>query len=151
MQTKEAFKLGFLTRCVEEGLSPEQTHALAKMAAEQLEKRSGLPFAATAMSALDWLSKQSPIKSTTDAYKGVVDSASATLPLVAAGLAVPPAIGGLAAYLHNRSTDVDATDIGQVKQKELADTYRRMADQLNRQKQLRDYKQERKRTGRVYL
>ena len=143
MQTKEAFKLGFLTRCVEEGLSPEQTHALAKMAAEQLEKQAFT----------EWLSRQitSPVKNVADAYDSVIDAASSTVPLVAGTLAIPPALGGLAAYLHNRATDVDATDIGQVKQKELADTYRRMADQLNRQKQLRDYKQERKRTGRVYL
>ena len=143
MQTKEAFKLGFLTRCVEEGLSPEQTHTLAKMAAEQLEKQAFT----------EWLSRQitSPVKNVADAYDSVADAAASTVPLVAGTLAIPPALGGLAAYLHNRATDVDATDIGQVKQKELADTYRRMADQLNRQKQLRDYKQERKRTGRVYL
>lgn len=147
MQTKEAFKLGFLARCVEEGLSPEQTHTLAKMAADQLEKQSISP------NPLGWLTGQvtAPVKNITDAYKAVLDSASSTVPLAALAMAVPPALGGSAAWLANRATDTDATDIEQVKQKELSDTYRRMAAQMNRQKQLRNYKQERKRTGRVYL
>jgi len=40
MQVHEAFKLGFLSRCVEEGMNPEQTHGLSKMAASLFEKQA---------------------------------------------------------------------------------------------------------------
>ena len=40
MQPHEAFKLGFLARCVEEGLSPAQTNSLAKTAADLLNKQA---------------------------------------------------------------------------------------------------------------
>ena len=57
MQIKEAFKLGFLARCVEEGLTPDQTHALAKSAADCVEKQalgasSALPVAAAALASV---------------------------------------------------------------------------------------------------
>lgn len=126
MQPREAFKIGFLARCVEEGLSPEETHARAKTAADCFAKQAGL-------------------KDTVDAVKGV----GVPLALLAAG--APILTGGGAAYFVNKATDTDATDVQEIKDKELADTYRRMADQLRRQRKLRDYKSERKRTGRVFL
>lgn len=119
MQIKEAFKLGFLARCVEEGLTPDQTHALAKSAADCVEKQA----------------------------LGV----GSAIPVAAAALASVPATGGLMAYLANQATDTDATEVEDVKQRELTDTYQRMAEQLQRRKQLQAYKQKRKRTGQVFL
>lgn len=136
MLPQEAFKLGFLARCVEEGLSPEQTHNLAKQA-------SLIPFG-------DFIGN--PAKATVETGKSMVDLAKSGVPLAMLGLAAPPAIGGLAAYMANKATDVDdAAAMEDVKKQELIDNYRRMAEQLNRQQQLRQYKQQRKRTGRVYL
>lgn len=141
MHTKEAFKLGFLARCVEEGLTPEQTHALAKQAAEG------------EVAPLSWLTRQvtAPIKDVASTSQSVADAVKSHLPLLALGAAVPPALGGAAAYLAHHATDADATDVKQVSQQELTDTYRRMAEQLQRKKKLRDYKQQRKRTGQIFL
>src|SRR6056297_3719453 len=127
MQARDAFKIGFLARCVEEGLSPEATHDLAKSAADCFDKYA------------------SGFKDIVDAAKGIA------YPTAMLAAAAPIALGGGAAYFKNKATDTDATDIEEIKQKELLDTYNRMAEQLERQKQLRKYKAERKRTGQVFL
>ena len=147
MRPQEAFKLGFLARCVEEGFSSEQTHALAKRAADCFTKQAA------------WYNPFTWAKSVTDAGKSSVELAQASTNLLKSFTgplmmlaAVPPTVGGVAAYLANKSTDVDdAAAVEDVKNQELTDAYQRMADQLNRQKQLREYKQSRKRSGRVYL
>ena len=40
MQEKEAFKLGFLARCQEQGLSTQETVDLVKKASEVFEKKA---------------------------------------------------------------------------------------------------------------
>lgn len=139
MQPHEAFKLGFLARCVEEGFSPEQTNAMAKKAEDLMTKVGFLDFI------------QNPIKATTDTGKSLVDLTYSSLPLIAGAAAIPPALGGLSAYLVNKATDVGDKEIEEYKQRELIDTYQRMAKQLNRQKELQNYKQNRKRTGRIFM
>lgn len=137
MTPQEAFKIGFLARCVEGGLSDEQTNALAKRAADlvgEQEKSASITEAAG------------------KAIGGVMEAGGKVVyPLAALALATPPALGGLAAYFKNQATDIDEDDVESVKRQELIAQYRRMADQLRRQKQLRDYKQERQRTGQVFL
>ena len=114
MTPREAFKIGFMARCVEEGLSTEKTAALMKEAADP-----------------SWLS------SIVDAGKGIL------YPAAALALAAPPAVGGLAAYFNNKATDTDADAVEEIKQKELIDSYGRMAEQLKQRKRLRDRKAER--------
>lgn len=138
MLPQEAFKLGFIARCVEEGLTPEQTQALAKRANDLLVKQAGI---------ID--SVGSGIGSGIGSVLNGVSSLG--LPLMGAALAAPPAIGAAAAYLKNKATDVDGVEVEEAKKRELIDTYNRMAEQMDRQKQLRDYKQKRKQTGRVFL
>lgn len=140
MRPHEAFKLGFLARCVEEGLSPDQTHALAKQAADCCTKQAFLDFL------------NNPAKATVDTGKSTLDLVKGSLPLLGLAAAAPPVAGALTAYLTNSATDVDdAAAVEDVKKQELIDNYKRMAEQLNRQRQLRDYKQQRKRSGRVFL
>lgn len=127
MQPREAFKIGFLARCVESGLTPEATQALVKSAEDCFTKAA-------------W-----GLKDTVDAFKGV------TYPTLALAAATPVALGGGAAYFANQASDTDATDIDEIKKQELLATYQRMSDQLKRQKSLRDYKADRKRTGQVFL
>ena len=137
MTPQEAFKLGFLARCVEGGLSDEQTNALAKRAADLVGEQEKSAFTADAAGKV---------------IGGVMEAGGkAVYPLAALALATPPALGGLAAYFKNQATDIDEDDVESVKRQELIAQYRRMADQLRRQKQLRDYKQERQRTGQVFL
>ena len=122
MQPREAFKIGFMARCVEERLSSEKTAELMQKAGE-----NGV------LQAL---------------MSGAKDI---TYPLAALALAAPPAIGGLAAYFNNKATDTDVTDIEEIKKKELVNSYQRMSAQLNRAKKHRDGKAGRKRKGQVFL
>ena len=129
MQPKEAFKIGFMARCVEMGMSPDETRQLMKTAGEVLTKEAFLKALGEGAKALGkW-----------------------ALPVGALALAAPWAVGGGTAYLANQATDVDATDIEEVKKQELVESYKRMADQLRRQKELRDRKAARKRKDQVFL
>ena len=135
MQVHEAFKLGFLSRCVEEGMNPEQTHGLSKMAASLFEKQA-------------LINLPSPMGEVNNAVSAVGSLA----PYLAAGLAIPPALGGLAAYFANQATDTEGSQgIENIKRQELQDTYERLAGQLQRQKERQDYKAKRKSTGRIFL
>lgn len=126
MDSKEAFKIGFLSRCVEEGLSQEKTAELAEKAAA-LVKSAGV------------------VRDIADVVKGM------GLPAVALAATVPVAAGGGAAYLYNKATDVDGEEVEEIKQKELAEEYARMADQLRRQSKLRKYKKDRESKGQVFF
>jgi hypothetical protein len=121
MDPREAFKIGFMARCIEEGLSQEKTAELMEKAADG--GLTGLVNAAKAV-----------------AY-----------PAAALALAAPPTLGGLAAYFKNKATDSDASEIEEIQQQEQAETYRRMADQLRRAKALRERKAGKKRSGQVFL
>jgi hypothetical protein len=124
MQPSEAFRIGFLARCVEVGLTPAATHNLVKSAEDYFTKASAGLF---------------------ETLQGI------TVPTLMMAAAAPIAMGGGAAYLANKATDTDATDIAEIKQKELMAVYRRMTQQLQTTAKLRGYKADRKRTGRVFL
>ena len=112
MTPKEAFRFGFLARCVEEGLSSAQTQQIIKRA-----------FALS-------------------------DVAKFTWPLAA----IPPTLGAAAAVLKNRALDTEDQGFTEdVQQQELAETYRRMSEQLRRQSQMRAYKKKRTRAGQIFL
>lgn len=143
MRPDEAFKLGFLARCVEEGFTPEQTATLAKKAEDM--------FVKTAFIAEISRQLTDPVKNTANAAQSVVNLSSSLLPYGLMLAAIPPAIGGVAAYAKNKAIDVGEDEVEQVKKRELIDTYSRMSDELKRQKERQDYKQQRKRTGRVFL
>lgn len=122
MEPREAFKIGFMSRCIEEGLSQEKT-------AELIEK--------TANSTLSGL---------------VEGAKAVMYPAAALALAAPPTLGGLAAYFNNKAVDTaDEGDVDEVKKKELRESYRRMAEQLRQSKGLRERKASRKRSGQVFL
>jgi hypothetical protein len=155
MQASDAFKLGFLTRCVEEGLSSEQTYALAKQASGRLPPASSPWYSRFA----SWLGGGAATGGAvvtgaavadTDAAKAVAAAAKAAtgavtgdvskwfwpaLTTVALG---PVAVGGVAAYLAHRATNTDTLDVDDVQQKELATEYDRMRGDLVRQKKVRD-------------
>ncbi len=126
MESKEAFKIGFMSRCIEEGLSQEKTAELAEKAAA-LVKTSG----------------------TIGDISGLVKSIG--VPAAALAAAAPVVAGGGAAYLYNKATDVDGEEVEEIKQKELAEEYARMADQLRRQSKLRKYKKDRESRGQVFF
>jgi len=117
---KEAFALGFVQRCVADGLSPTQIADRVKQAEDVIqsalhmaEKRAGL------------------IDGTANALGNM---ASTAIPFA---LAAPPIVGGLGGYALSRATDVDDTDVEDIKTNEIIDTYRAEAEKLRRAKQLR--------------
>jgi hypothetical protein len=139
MTANEAFKLGFLTRCVEEGMTPEQIHTLTKQAADSVTQFTTKNIVNTAKAPVDF-------------GKSLLEFGRAAAPYAAGLLAIPPSLGALAAYLKNQATErSDDSLLEEAKQQELTDTYHRMADQLQRAQQMRKYKQQRKRTGQIYL
>lgn len=131
MDPREAFKVGFLARCVEEGLSLEEAGDRVKQASEKL---AGI----------------------TDLLGKVVDLGK---PVVGAGmnwgipamLAGPPILGGIAGFTAGKATDIDDLDVDEVKKRELIDELNRQTERLKRERSIRDYRSQRKQTGRVFL
>lgn len=131
---QEAFKVGFLARCVSDGLSPDQILTRVKQAHDLLEKKAILG--------------------------NVINGVSGAAGSVAKGLAgygiplallAPPALGGLAGYGLAKATDVDDTDVAEIKQRELVDEYQRQVEAMKRQKDVRKYKEHRQHTGRMFM
>lgn len=107
MTDKEAFKFGFLLRCAQEGLTPEETR-------QRIEKTAALKRA-------DF----DPLAAMRSVGKGALLTA----------LVAPPAVGALGGYAlataHDDNYDVDEAK----KEEELAEYYRAI-DQLGRSNRL---------------
>lgn len=125
MTPKEAFRLGFLTRCAEMSLSSEETNKLAKRASDLFLTKTAGPIADTVKS-VGW-------------------------PLMLAGLSAPVLAGSGAAYFQNKALDTDEADIDEIKKKELIETYQRMSEQLARKRRIREVRHNHKPSGRVLL
>jgi hypothetical protein len=157
MSPAEAFKLGFLSRCVEEGLSGSQIAGLSKQASDFFDKQAFASAAPSLGSTLLNAAGSVPSFLTGGAKSGlgmvrdVTGLAKDLSPLALLAAAAPPTIGGVAAVLKNQATDISEEDVGEAKQQELADTYHRMAEQLRRQQAARSFKKDRKQSGRVFM
>jgi hypothetical protein len=120
MDAKTAFKFGFLRRCAERGLSPEETEKVAEEAAAAVKSEEFWSLQSAVKEAGWWPN-----------LKGVKD-------LAAFGLGLPlkftfmaaPAVGAAAGYAHSRLTDIDEEDVEELKRRELAQLYREKARQL---------------------
>lgn len=119
LTAQEAFKVGFLGRCIEQGLSPEATLAAVKTASDLFKRASVSGLFGTALD------------KTFDLGKGMLHYG---LP---AALVAPPILGGLAGYGLARATDIDDTDVAEIKNRELVDELHRQTERLRRQKLLR--------------
>jgi hypothetical protein len=116
LTARQAFKVAFLQRCAERGLSMEETHQLVKTAIVSLEKQSfdPLDFAINTGKSIAGMGVDT-----------VGALGSAAVPLALLG---PPAVGGLAAYTAAQLSDVDDDDITDIKLREKVDAYRRAAE-----------------------
>jgi len=152
MQASDAFKLGFLARCVEEGFSPEQTCVLAKQAMEKQAdppKVKPGPLAGVMDRVVAGVGGAAGIAG--DAASRSADIANKLMPYFALGLLAPPAAGGLAAYVANVGTDAGATTTEDIRRRELRDTYIRMTEHMQRAQDARKFKRETKNISPVYL
>lgn len=131
LTAREAFKVGFLARCAHDGLNAEQIATQVKVASEKLAFVGGLMDKA-------W-----------EAAKGVGGAAlNYGIPL---SLAAPPVLGGLAGYGAAKATDWDDTDVADVQDQEIINELQRHTADLKRRRQVKDYRQASRRTGRVFL
>ncbi len=125
MSPREAFKFGFLARCVLSGHSPQKTAELVKRAGELQEKSAG----------------------------GLSNLAT-TAGVLGAGalLSLPPALGALGAIGVDTVTRPKISDhLESIKKRELALTYRRYAHQLREQAKLNEKKKNKTNDKQVYL
>lgn len=129
MTPQEAFKLGFLARCVEENLPQEK---IAE-AADAFNKLAAHPLLEAILSGA----------------KGVISPAFRYGTYAA--LAAPPAIGAGAAYFANKASEPDSNELKELQNSELLDEYAKATQQLQQQAKLREYKKERTRPKNIYL
>ena len=141
LSSQEAFKLGFLSQCVEDGFSIEEMRSQVKAASDALKRAE----------------KDAAFSKVAGAFGEVVDDVGDVAKRVAnlgmtSLLLAPPALGAAAGYTHSRLSDVDDEDVEDVKKRELIDEYRRQADKLKQSARLRNFRESRKtRSGGLYL
>lgn len=134
MDRKTAFRIGFLTKCAASGLTLEQSLAYAE-GLQHLVKQAGPPAAAAAASVPGWAALKSFLSGAGSVGKGVGEGLGKAIGeaapwVIGAGLVVPPAAGYLAGTALAKGTDYDDTDVEEIRQRELADEYRRNAIRL---------------------
>jgi hypothetical protein len=134
LSKQEAFKFGFITNCVEEGLSIEDMRARVKKASDCLDalEKQGGGFSEI-------------VDDAGDLFKTVARTAGGAL------LFAPPALGAAAGYIHSKATDVDDDDVEDIKSQELIDEYERQAERLRQTKRLRELEARSSRPRGLYL
>lgn len=125
MTEKEAFKVGVLSSCIERGIPLSALESRLDSILEKSAFLNSLIYGAGKIS-----------DAAQNAASGLASyGLGVGAPLA---LAAPPALGGLAGYTLANATDVDDTDVAEIKQRELVDEYRRQTDKLLRERKLRD-------------
>lgn len=124
---EEAFKVGFLLRCADEGLTPDETAERVKRASAM--EKAAFPFVTPLVTALG-SGVASGITSLPGKALGV---AGAVLPAAAIAATATPALAGAGAgYLAARATSSDNDDLEQAKQDEIEGEYYRLAQEARR-------------------
>lgn len=109
LTARQAFKVGFLRKCAELGMSDEETEATIKSAILGL-----------------------------DAVINAVGTAGSKALQIGTplALAAPPLAGAALGYGLSRATDVDDTDVAELRQRELVDEYRRLTARLRQRREM---------------
>lgn len=131
LSERDAFKVGFLARCVEEGLTLQQAHSRVKEARDKLAGLTDLPGKA--------LELAKPVVGAIAGYG---------LPAL---LAAPPIVGGVVGLTAAKMNDIDDTDVAEIKQRELTDEYARQTRNVLRNKAVRDYRNKQHQTNKIFL
>lgn len=124
LNSREAFKVGFLQRCADAGLDAEETQQAIKEAVEFVKNAS----------LSDFLSK--PYEKVLDVIGNTASHAGQNVGnLGLTAMVLGPAAAGLAGgYGLSRLGDVDDTDVNAIKQRELIDEYYRQIDLMRSKK-----------------
>lgn len=138
LSARDAFKVGFLARCAAEGIRTEEIGPLVKQAEEKL---------AGVLGALGAGASRIGGKGLALGGAALSGLAGWGVPLA---LLAPPAAGAAAGYGLARMTDIDDTDVNEIKDQELLEEYRRQTEALNRESAMRRFARQRKQTGRMF-
>ena len=142
LTAQDAFKVGFLARCVEDGLDESQIVASVKRASDMMEKYAsggggGILGSLPVVGGL---------------LGGAANAVGSMAPYAAtAAIAAPPLLGGAAGYALAKGTDIDDRDVEDVKNREVIDEYARQTEKLRRLKQVKDYMKSKQTTGRIFM
>ena len=142
LDARQAFKAAFLHRCLEQGLSLDETHDAVKEACEELEQ-SGRKEA----NVWPWLKNNIPgVAAVSGMASGAAQGFASRLPGLAAGayLGVPIIGGGLAGYGIAKMQGLNDEDPDEIKTQEKIDAYRRAAIRAHLQKKLYGAKNQRR-------
>ena len=132
LTSREAFKFGFLLRCADENLSPEETQARVKAAADQLAW-DGRPVVAASL-----------VEETLQAWEKrsegyFSDLLNFTRDTGMLGVGVAAGVGGLGGYGLAKAM-APQTDPDEIKQQELVAAYKQQADRIRRLMAARSYR-----------
>jgi len=129
---KQNFRLGFLQKCADSGLTADEAfelaaHATQQIKAAQLKKQAGPEMAAAAagpgvatLAGLGGMMFDNPL---TAGLKTMGQSLGGYA--IPAAMAAPPVLGALAGHLLARSTDVDDETIKAIRKREMISEIRR--------------------------
>lgn len=124
MNAREAFKYGFMSRCVEAGLTTP---------AEML----GRVKAAGILDALGFGAVSEGVKGLFGGAKELVGTGGPLLGAAALGL--PPALGAVGGYTASKLSDISDVDVDEAKKQELINEYRSQSERLRREGALRRF------------
>lgn len=131
LTTEQAFKVGFLLKCAEDGLTLRETNERIKQTIATLEKRAIIwPLLAGLGTGAAWLGGKA-----IGAIPGTL-SAAGTL-----GIAAPVVAGAGGGYLLAKGTSADKHLVGDAKQDEILGEYERLADEARRRARLKQLQQ----------
>jgi len=152
LSERDAFKVGFLSRCVEEGIAPEDIGAYVEKAAAALDGVAA---------PMELARKQAGLLSDVMKVPGaLVDTVSrVAAPIIStignwgipAAIVGPPAAGAAVGHLMSRMGDVSDEDVEAIRVKELINEYRLQSEKAERDTRVRKYRKKRNRTGRIFL
>jgi hypothetical protein len=150
MTEKEAFKFGFVARCVRDGVNPQEIPLRIKQATEKLAGGPALAAGAAGAGAGLGAMASSAVSPLLNASGSVLSSIG--WPAIAALGLTPMVAGGTAAYLKNKALDTDdSTDIQAAKAEELIDTYQQMTERLKQRRREIEAKKLRSSNRQVFL
>jgi hypothetical protein len=148
VDNKEAFKLGFLTRCAEEGLAPSEVSARLTTVAEKIASaglagslfwRTALPVGGVYALTQLLRSPQNAANVVNTAASGVDLAGRGALALGTAAAGAGLLGGGALGYGAAKLTEPNVTD-EDIKKQELAETYRIYAERAKAKRRARRYR-----------
>jgi hypothetical protein len=128
----EAFRLGFLTRCAEEGLTGDALTARIKSASEKRSWVGPLALTLGALGLGDSIYRRGVVGGAGDVYRGA-------LGLLGTSAAVGLGGGAAAGYGLARATEPNVTD-DDIRSQELAQTYKILANKARAKRKAKEYR-----------